>query len=102
MAKSRIRTYFHSEEPTPARYFTDYDWIRTRHNQLLTEYGEKYLIVYNEQIIGIGETKERALMEAETNLPAEVTEAIPVVYKLYNRDYALFSRVRLHITQDSD
>ncbi|MCC7449550.1 MAG: hypothetical protein IT324_19170 [Anaerolineae bacterium] len=56
----------------------DFDWIRRHEKELLAQYGECSIIVYKEQVIGVGPTYAAALENAEQNLPPEVREVTPV------------------------
>jgi hypothetical protein len=91
MTTSRIRM----SQPlgqTPPNIFTDFDWIRVHEKELLEKYGECSLIVYKEQILGVGATYDEALENAEQNLPPELGEITPVHRKIFHRHP--FYRVR--------
>jgi hypothetical protein len=64
----RIRTSHRYEDPTPPNIFTDHDWIRDHQEALIAQYGECFMIVYHEQILGTGATRAEALANAEGNV----------------------------------
>lgn len=92
MTTSRIRMG-HPYGQTPPNVYSDFDWIRRHEKELLAQYGECSIIVYEEQVIGVGPTYKAALENAEQNLPPEVGEVTPVHERL--RYPNPFSRVRL-------
>jgi hypothetical protein len=77
---------------TPANVFTDFDWIHKHRQELLEQYGECSIIVYKERVIGVGETYEAALADAEQNLSPDATEEITPVHQIL-RHRNPFSRV---------
>ncbi len=77
MCASRIQTG-HPHGQTPANYFTDFEWIRRHENDLLEKYGECSIIVYEEQVLGVGPTYAAALADAERNLPDDSSIITPV------------------------
>jgi hypothetical protein len=91
MNTSRIRMG-HPLGQTPPNIFTDFDWIRLHEKELLEKYGECSLIVYKEQVLGFGATYDKALENAEQNLPLELGEVTPVHRKIFHRHP--FYRVR--------
>lgn len=84
MSASRIRMG-HPYGQTPVNVYSDFDWIRRHEAELLQEYGECSIIVYQQQIIGVGSTYAAALANAETNLPAATGEITPVHQWLHQR-----------------
>ncbi len=91
MNSSRIRM---TDAPgqTPRSAFTDFDWIHRHEVELLETYGERHIIVYKEQVIGIGDTYDAALQDAEQKLAPDSGEITPVDFKLHHRNP--FFRVR--------
>ena len=84
MTTSHIRmTYQYGE--TPSNVFSDFDWIHLHEHELLEKYGECSIIVYQQQVLGVGETYEDALENAERNLPAEMGDITPVHEWIHNR-----------------
>ena len=57
---------------TPRNVFSDFDWIHLHEKELLEKYGECSIIVYKEQVLGVGATYDEALANAEQNLPLEM------------------------------
>ena len=92
MAKSRIRLSYSRDEKTPPNLFTDHDWFRQNEKSLLEQYGERCIVIYNETVLGVGDTYEAAVEDAEKNLPPEADEVTPVVELLHRRHP--FLRVR--------
>ena len=81
---SRIKMR-HAYGETPKNAFTDFDWVRQHEKELLETYGECSLIVYKEQVLGIGATYDAALADAEAKLPSEVEEVTPIHERLRYR-----------------
>jgi hypothetical protein len=77
----------HKYGETPKNVFSDFDWIRRNEKELLEKYGECSIIVYNQQVIGIGigKTYEEAIESAKQNLLEDVTEVTPVHQWLFQR-----------------
>ena len=80
----------HPREYTPPNIYPDYEWIKANEQSLFEQYGEKHIVVYEKQIIGLGDTGQEAIANAENNLAAEVEEVTPVVYPLHNPQQWLF------------
>jgi hypothetical protein len=74
---AHIRTA-HPYGHTPENTYTDFDWIRRHERELLAQYGECSILVYKEQVIGIGATYDEAIQNAERSLPPEMGEITPV------------------------
>ncbi len=81
---SRLRMS-HPKHGTPPNVYDDYDWIRRNERQLREQYGEGFIVVYQRQVIGVGETYDSAITDAEQRLPADVEEITPVVDTLEKR-----------------
>lgn len=64
---------------------SDFAWVRENREQLLEKYGECVLLVYEKQVVGIGQTLNQAIEDAEKHLPAEVPEITPVMEHLRHR-----------------
>jgi hypothetical protein len=84
MTISRIRMRDAYGE-TPPNVFSDFDWIRQHQKELLEKYGERSIIVYKQQVIGVGDTYAEALEDAERNMPANEAEITPVHQQLRHR-----------------
>ena len=92
MATSRIRLSYSRDEKTPPNIFSDHDWVRRNEKRLLDQYGERCIVVFNEEVLGVGDTYEAAVEDAEKNLAPEVDEVTPIVELLHRRHP--FLRVR--------
>jgi hypothetical protein len=79
--------------PSPRNVFTDFDWIHRHESELLQQYGERHIIVYHEQVIGVGDTYAAAIQDAEANVAPDSGEITPVHKKLHYK--IPFSRIRL-------
>jgi hypothetical protein len=75
----------HRYGETPSNIFSDFDWIRRHEKELLAQYGECSLIVYQAQVLGVGATYEAALMNAEQNLPPDSPIITPVHRRIFYR-----------------
>lgn len=85
MPAARIRLSYSRDEKTPANIFSDHDWVRHHQEQLLGRYGERFIVVYREEVLGVGDTYEAAVQDAENNLPSQAAEITPIVELLRNR-----------------
>lgn len=92
MATSRIRLSYSRDEKTPLNIFSDHDWVRRNEKRLLDQYGERCIVVFNEEVLGVGDTYEAAVEDAEKNLAPDVDEVTPIVELLHHRHP--FLRVR--------
>lgn len=99
MTTSRIRLSYSRDEETPANLFTDHDWFRQHQEELLAKYGECFIVIYHEEVIGVGNTYEAAVQAAEANLPPDDSKITPIVELL--RERHPFFRVRPNIVQTS-
>mgnify|MGYP001195674178 CR=1 FL=1 len=77
MDTPRIRMS-HPYGQTPPNIFSDHDWVRHHEKELLEKYGECSILVYNEQVVGTGDSLQAAIEDAERNLPPEVGEITPI------------------------
>ncbi len=91
MNTSRIRTS-HAYGETPANTFSDFEWVREHRGELLEQYGECIILVYEKEVIGIGDTIQEAEENAERNLSPDVEEVTPITEILRHRHP--FLRVR--------
>lgn len=76
----------HRQGERPRNVVGDFDWVHHHEKELLEKYGEQSIIVYKEQVIGVGETYALAVEDAERNLPPDVTEVTPVHVMLERRN----------------
>lgn len=95
---SRIRMS-HQYGETPPNVFSDFDWIRLHEKELLEKYGECSIIVYQEQVVGVGTTYDEAVQDAEHNLPADSGEITPVHRRIFHRHP--FFRIRIQPVKDT-
>ena len=91
MNTSRIHTG-HPHGETPANTHSDLAWIHEHEDELLKQYGERMILVYEQQVIGVGNTYVEMVQDAEQNLSPEIPMATPVTYFLHQRQP--FFRVR--------
>jgi len=92
MTNGRIRVSYAHDEPTPPNLFTDHDWVRRNEQMLLDQYGEQCSVVYQQKVIGNGNTYETAVENAEHSLAPDAGVITPVVELLHHRHP--FLRVR--------
>ncbi len=92
MNPRRIRVSYSRDEQTPPNLFSDHDWVRRNEKNLLAKYGERCIVVYHETVIGVGDTYEAAVENAERNLPPGASEITPLI-ELLHRPHP-FLRVR--------
>jgi hypothetical protein len=78
------------DEPTPPHTFPDFAWISENQQELVAQYGEGFVLVYEKQVLGFGATLQEAMANAERNLPPGDGEIIPVVDTIH-RPYAISS-----------
>ncbi len=91
MNTSRIHTG-HPHGETPANTRSDLMWIHDHEEELLKQYGERMILVFEEKVIGVGETYAEMVQDAEQRLAPEISVATPVTYFLHARQP--FFRVR--------
>jgi hypothetical protein len=68
----------HPYGQTPPNVFSDHDWVRRHENELLKQYGECAILVYKEQVVGVGSNLQEAIEDAERHLPPDVEEITPI------------------------
>jgi hypothetical protein len=88
----RVRVWHHEGEVSPNTW-ADFEWIRQHRKELLEQYGECMLLVFNQQVTGTGQSLEEAEANAERNAPPEPPEITPVLYLLAHRHPFLRARV---------
>jgi hypothetical protein len=81
----RLRLSYTRDEPTPPNIFTDHDWVRRNENALLQKYGERCIVVYQEKVLGVGDTYEAAVADAAQHLPPGADVITPIVELLHHR-----------------
>lgn len=82
--KSRIQMG-HPHGQTPANVYSDFEWIHQHEKELLEQYGECSIIVYQQKVIGVGATYQAALENAEENLPPDGQPITPVHEWIFQR-----------------
>lgn len=80
----RIKTEHQHGEVYP-NVFSDFEWVRENREQLLAEYGERVILVYEKQVVGVGDTQLEAVENAERNLPTDSPVITPIIEMLYRR-----------------
>jgi hypothetical protein len=85
-----MKLSFRREEATPANIFPDFDWVRENWAALNEQYGDVVLVVYQKQVIGVGNTEAEALANAEANLP-DSSEIITPIVKYIGKPYRIRS-----------
>jgi hypothetical protein len=68
----------HQYGETPPNVFDDFRWVREHERELLEKYGECSIIVYQQKVIGVGESYEAAVADAERNLLSDTEEVTPI------------------------
>ncbi len=74
MNTPRIKTGHAPAQTTPPHITSDHDWVRQHESELRERYGEVYLVVYQQQVYGVGRTYQQALDDAEAHLPPDLAE----------------------------
>ncbi len=95
IGKTVLRT--EQSHPMPAAWFGGWPlWtaplktptmigVRRQQEELRVEQGERFIVVYQAQVLGVGGTDEAALQNAESNLPPGDAEITPIVELLHKR-----------------
>jgi hypothetical protein len=96
---SRIKTSFQLKEPMPTNMPADFEWVKKNRDSLFEKYGSCVLVVYEQKVLGVGETYSEAIANAETNLPESPEIITPVVKVLSHNSFRLRS-VRTKNTGD--
>lgn len=91
MTTTRIRLSHAAGEAAP-NTFTDFQWVRQNEKQLLEQYGECVILVFEKQVIGTGRTIDAAVADAEQHLSLDHSEVTPILEFLRQRQP--FFRVR--------
>ena len=91
MTTTRIRLSHAAGEAAP-NTFTDFQWVRQNEKQLLQQYGECVILVFEKQVIGTGRTIDAAVADAEQHLSSDIGEITPILEFLHQRQP--FFRVR--------
>jgi hypothetical protein len=81
---SRIQIAFPKDEPMPANIFPDLNWVSDNRLSLYKKYGEVVVVVYQKEVIGLGQDYDAALADAEAHLSDDVEVITPVVGYISN------------------
>jgi len=100
MNTKRIRTT-HAYGEVSENTWSDFEWVKEHREELLAEYGECTILVFEKKVIGIGETEREAARIAEENLPPDSDVVLtPITYRLARRHP--FFRVKPSISLDNE
>jgi recombinational DNA repair ATPase RecF len=91
MKNPRIKTTHAYGEVYP-NVWGDFAWVREHRQQLLEQYGECIILVYDKQVVGLGQTIDEAIQDAEHQLSPEIEQITPITEFLRRR--RLFRRIR--------
>jgi hypothetical protein len=83
MSHPRIKMSHLREEPTPRNIFTDYDWVHRHENELREQYGECWVVVFQEEVLGTGTDYHTALADAASRLPLDGPIITPIVNSIH-------------------
>jgi hypothetical protein len=89
MNKSRVRTDHQRGEVSPNSW-DDFRWAGSHRQELYDQYGSCILLIYNQQVIGVGKTYDEVVADAESKLSPEIAEVTPITY-LISSPYTVFS-----------
>jgi hypothetical protein len=81
---NRIKTDFEKDEPLPENIFPDFAWAGEQRVSLYEKYGDAVVVVYKQEVIGVGKSYAEALSNAEENLPAEPELITPILKYIGN------------------
>jgi hypothetical protein len=96
---NRIKISFKQEEPIPSNMPADYQWLKENRDSLVEKYGACLIVVYQQKVLGTGDTYAEAIASAETNLP-ETPEIITPVIKPIGYGSLRLRQVRSNQSQD--
>ena len=99
MNVSRIKTDHAYGEVSP-NVFGDFDWVHEHREELLEQYGECVILVYQRRVIGVGKTQAEAIQDAERNLPPDVVQVTPITQYLYRRHPILRVRPNARVSAE--
>lgn len=68
MTKTVIKLGYAHGESKPANLLQDHLWFREHEAELLQQYGQCVLLIYQQQVIGVGQSVHEARMDAEKRL----------------------------------
>lgn len=85
MDHPRLKMGYRRDESKPPNVFADLNWALDHHDELLEQYGEAILIIYKEQVLGVGDSVDGALQDAIEHLPPGDDVLTPALYILGKR-----------------
>ena len=85
MSTSHIKMSYEYGEKIPPNIYTDHDWVREHEHELLEKYGECSILVYKEQIVGVGDTYQAAIADAERRIAPDAGIITPHHVRLFHR-----------------
>lgn len=62
-----LKVTFQRDEPIPDNHLADHQWWRVQFDSLLARYGDCFVVIFNEEVIGTGPTYQAAIENAEQN-----------------------------------
>lgn len=65
--------------------FADIIWVREQWNTLLEKYGEVSILVFNKEVVGVGDSYASAIANAEANLVEVDATITPIHERLRDR-----------------
>lgn len=74
-----IKTSYQENEPRPANIAKDALWISKNRLALYEEYGDCVLLIYQEKVIGKGDSVPEAVADAENQMRDEAGVITPIV-----------------------
>lgn len=75
----------HPYGQTPRNMLEDFDWVGRNRQMLIEQYGQVFIVVYQQQVIGTGDTYESAVQDAEMRWADKDEVITPIVEKLFVR-----------------
>jgi hypothetical protein len=87
---SRIKIAFPKDEPTPSNVFPDLNWVSDNRVALHKKYGDAVIVVYQKEIIGIGQDYDEALADAESKLDPDIDLITPAIGSVFNPNESYF------------
>jgi hypothetical protein len=81
---SRIKTDFAKDEPLPENIFPDFAWAGEQRVALYEKYGDSVVVVYKQEVIGVGKSYAEALADAENHLSGDIELITPILKYIGN------------------
>lgn len=80
---TRVKTG-HEKGVVYPNVWSDFEWARQNLAELYEKYGACIALIYEKQVIGVGQTIEEAEQNAEAQLASEIEEVTPITYFINN------------------